>query len=227
MSSAARPGSGRLTVLVADRHRLFATALAAILRDRPELNVLSVHPESGAGAVKVTLDAKPDVALLDLWLDGVTGIAAAHAIASAAPKIGVVVLAWRHRPEHVRAALVAGAAGFIAKEIATDNLVPVVHRVAAGERVVTDPDSGELVAADSSPHTGSDTGHPAPFEAFTIRELEVLGLLGAGLTVEDIANRLEITPKTAQTHITRVIEKTGTHSQLQAVAAARQHGYLP
>lgn len=226
MSSGAGPGAGRLTVVVADRHRLLAEALASALRERPELEVADILPQSGAHAVQATLDAEADVALLDLWLGGVTAIAAAATIAAVAPQVRVMVLGWRHDRSHARQALAAGAAGFVAKDVAVDELVAAIHRVADGERVVVDPDVGHVADAASWPQAGKGHRRPAPDEALTVRELEVLGLLGEGLLVEDIAERLGVTPKTAQTHIHHILGKTGTRSQLKAVAAARERGYL-
>lgn len=223
MSFATGPNARRLTVLVGDRHELFARALARALRDRSELEVTEVYPQSGPTAVRVALDTRPDVALFDLWLDGVTAIAVAHSLAALAPEVRVVVLGWRHDRERIHQALAAGAAGFAAKILAVDELIDVIRRVGGGDRVVADP---HFADAASWTQVAGTPRRPALSEAFTVRELQVLGLLGEGLPVEDIAEQLGVAPKTAQTHITHVVEKTGTRSQLQAVAAAHDRGYL-
>lgn len=225
--AASQPGGERLRILVGDPQPLFARALAGALGRRADVEVVEAFPQSGTEAVQAALTHRPDIALLDWWLEGVTAAGAAHSLVAAAPDVRVVVLGWAHDRDHVRQALAAGAAGFVSKELPLAELVAVLHRVAAGERVVADPDHDADDADGADAEVAALTAEPHdPGEALTVRELEVLRLLGEGLPPEDMAARLGIARETVRTHVTRILAKTGTSSQLQAVLWARERGYL-
>lgn len=226
-------------VLIGDSQPLFAQALARALEHRAGMQVLEPYPSSGVAAAQAAVVHQPDVALLDFWLEGLTAPAVTASITAKAPATRVIVLGWFHGPEQVGQAFAAGAAGFVSKSLRIDELVEVIERVVAGELIVADGANGHgdghgnghehgdrefggraslaIAAADAS-----DTNR----DAFTPRELEVLRLLGAGLTVEDVADHLTVSYDTARTHLRRVLTKTGARSQLQAVAFARQQGLL-
>lgn len=224
-------------VLIGDSQPLFAQALARALEHRAGMQVLEPYPSSGVAAAQAAVVHQPDVALLDFWLEGLTAPAVTASITAKAPATRVIVLGWFHGPEQVGQAFAAGAAAFVSKSLRIDELVEVIERVVAGELIVADGANGDghgnghehrdhefggraslaIAAADAS-----DTNR----DAFTPRELEVLRLLGAGLTVEDVADHLTVSYDTARTHLRRVLTKTGARSQLQAVAFARQQGLL-
>lgn len=215
--------SERLTVLIADSQTLFARALGRVLAKQPGFAVIDAYPESGVEAARAAVALRPSVAVLDYWLEGVTGPGATRSVIAKAPHTKVVLLGWFHSTEHVARAFDAGAAGFVSKGLPLADLVEAIRQVAGGDRVVAERDGG--------PRGGGEwvverPAHSATGDPLTPRELEVLRLLGAGLPVEDVAARLEITRETARTHLTRILTKTGAHSQLQALAAARAQGFL-
>lgn len=212
------------TVLVADREALFAEALGTALARRLDVDVLDAHPTSGTDAAQAAVIARPDVVVLDLWLEGISAVAATRSILAKSPESRVVVLGWQHSAKELAETMDAGASGFVSKVMGLDDLAEAIGHVTAGRTLVIDP---YYRVAAKPPADGAVDGveEPAPKE-LSVRELEVLRLLGAGLPIEDIGARLDITPKTAQTHIHRILGKTGTHSQLEALAVARQRGYL-
>lgn len=211
-------------MLVADRQGLFAQALARRLSREPGFELLDIRPSSGVAAVHAAATWRPSIALLDFWLEGIAGPGAVHTIKSVSPATRTLVLGWFHIPLHVRQAFDAGAHGFVSKGLSTAEMMEAVRRVAAGECVVGDGDQGVVEMTGGAAAEGhSSEGR----SSLTLRELEVLLLLGAGSPVEDVASRLSITRETARTHLTRILRKTGAHSQLQAVAIARFRGFLP
>lgn len=210
-----------LTVLVGDSQTLFAQALGRALARRCGLEVVEPYPRSGVDAAQAGVVLRPDVAVLDLWLEGVTAPAATRTILAKSPGTRVVVLGWFHGAVDIGQVLDAGAAGFVSKALGVGAVVGTIRRVVAGERVVADPNYAVATTASDD----ADEGGTGP-SSFTPRELEVLRLLGAGMPVEDITARLDITLKTARTHLARILAKTGAHSQLQAVAVARERGLL-
>lgn len=215
----------RLTVLVADAHPLFAQTLGRGLARRPGVEVLDGYPRSGMQVAYAAVTRQPDVAVVDLWLQEITGLAATRTIVARSPRTRVVVLGWFHGPAEIERALEGGAAGFVSKQLRLTDIVDAVEYVAAGRRLVFDPNF--VVAPDSLPEPPWDAEEPRTgAEAFTPRELEVLRLLGAGLVLEDIGARLGVARKTVRNHLTRILAKTGAHSQLHALAVARERGFL-
>lgn len=211
-------------VLIADSQPLFAQALAASLRALAGMEVVDSYPRSGVEVAHAAVATRPDVALLDLWLDDVTALAAAQSLAAKTPETAVVILGWFHTAAHIRQALDAGADGFVSKQLPLDELVSVIGRVRSGGCVVADPHLASAANGDAA--TAPATGDAGTGEPLTPRELEVLQLLGTGLPIEDAAAQLGIRRETVRTHLTRVLGKLGAHSQTQAAAIARRRGLL-
>lgn len=226
MAVPAKGDAKRLTVLVADGQPLFAEALGRALTRRAGVEALDGYPRSGMQATYAAVTRQPDVAVLDLWLQEVTGLAAITSILAKAPATRVIALGWFHGPAEIARVLDAGAAGFVSKELEVVDIADAIDYVGAGRRIVIDPRF--RVAQEATAASASDEGCAGqpPGEAFTPRELEVLRLLGAGLPVEDVAARLDIPHKTARIHLERMRAKTGASSQLQVVAVARERGLL-
>lgn len=215
------------TVLVADSQPLFAEALGRLLTRGGDFTPVEPHPCTGVAAAQAAVILRPHLALLDLWLEGIAAPEVTRSLKAKSPTTRVVILGWFHTPEHVRRSLAAGAAGFFSKGLSSGQFLAALQRVATGERVVADDHTGlgQGVPATSASPAGPPNADDGP--ALTPRELEVLRLLGAGLPTEDLASQLGVARETARRHITGVLEKTGAHSQLEAVAVARDRGALP
>jgi two-component system response regulator DesR len=155
---------------------------------------------------------RPDVALLDIEMPGLDGLAATAALTAALPGCRVVVLTTFGRSGYLRRAMENGAAGFLLKDAPSSELVGALRRVVAGERVV---DPG--LAAQAL----SDGDNP-----LTARERDVLRTAGDGAPVDDVARRLFLSPGTVRNHLSAAIRKTGTRTRIEAVLAAERRGWL-
>jgi two-component system response regulator DesR len=162
--------------------------------------------------VPAAVDARPDIALLDIEMPGMSGLDAAAALRQAVPDCKVLMLTTFGRPGYLRRAMEVGASGFLVKDAPVEELAAAIRKVLAGERVV-DP---TLAAAALS------VG-PNPL---TDREREVLGAAVDGSTIADIAGRLYLSESTVRNYLSSAIGKTGSRNRMEAIAAARSQGWL-
>lgn len=221
------PGASvrRVNVLVADAQTLFADGLALVLSHTPELEVFDERPATGIEAVKAATALEPDVAVLDLWLHNMNGLAATRIVAANAPRVRVVMLAWFHGPHDVEEAVEAGAVEVVPKSAPVEHVEQAVYRAAAtADR--SDPERAADADSGDEGHEDDDERVWQRLQTLTPRELETLQLMAAGMPKEDIAARLGVTQQTARTHVNRVLSKTEAHTQLKAVAVAREYGLL-
>jgi two-component system response regulator DesR len=177
----------------------------------PDLEVVA---EVGRGddVVPAARDARPDVALLDVEMPGLDGIAATRALRAALPSCKVLVVTTFGRPGYLRRALEAGAGGFVVKDTPARQLADAVRRVHAGLRVVDPALAAESLAAGSSPLTG--------------RETDVLRAARDGGTVADLAAALHLSEGTVRNHLSSAIGKTGARTRAEAVRLAEDAGWL-
>lgn len=205
----ARPTPLRL--LLADDQALVRGAVAALLALEPDLEVVS---EVGRGdeVVAAALRTRPDVALLDVEMPGLDGVAACRALRTAVPACQVLVLTTFGRPGYLQQALEAGARGFVVKDTPARALADAVRRVHAGLRVL-DP----VLAADSLVHG------PSPLSP---RETDVLRESKEGGTVADVARALGISQGTTRNRLSSAIGKTGARTRAEAVRIAEANGWL-
>jgi two-component system response regulator DesR len=197
--------------LIADDQALVRGALAALLDLEPDLEVVS---EVGRGdeVVAAVLEAKPDVALLDVEMPGLDGIEAAAALRTAVPSVRVLMVTTFGRPGYLRRAMEAGAAGFVVKDTPAAQLADAVRRVHQGLRVVDPSLAAETLVAGTSP--------------LTARESDVLRSAREGGTVADIARELHLSEGTVRNHLSAAIGKTGARTRAEAVRIAVGNGWL-
>jgi two-component system, NarL family, response regulator DesR len=198
-------------LLLADDQALVRGALATLLSLEPDMEVVA---EVGRGdqVVAAAREAKPDVALLDVEMPGLDGIAATQALHDALPDVRVLIVTTFGRPGFLRRALQAGASGFVVKDTPARQLAEAVRRVHAGLRVV-DP----VLAADSL------AGGESPL---TARESEVLIAARSGGSVADIARQVELSEGTVRNHLSSAIGKTMARNRADAVRIADEYGWL-
>jgi two-component system response regulator DesR len=203
--------SSPIRLLLADDQALVRGALAALLNLEPDLEVVA---EVGRGdeVVPQARQARPDVALLDVEMPGMDGIAATEALRAAVPSCRVLVVTTFGRPGYLRRAMAAGASGFVVKDTPARQLADAVRRVAAGLRVVDPTLAAETLARGTSP--------------LTPRETEVLRAASDGGTVADIAAKLALSEGTVRNHLSSAIGKTGARTRAEAVRLADEHGWL-
>ncbi|MGC3955264.1 MAG: response regulator transcription factor [Propionicimonas sp.] len=195
----------------ANRQRPVVATLAALLNLEPDLTVVA---EVGSGdlVVDAAREHHPDVALLDVEMPGLDGIAAAAALKAALPDVRVLMVTTFGRPGYLRRALQAGASGFVVKDTPAARLADAVRRVHAGLRVVDPTLATDSLVAGESP--------------LTDRETEVLQAARDGASVAVIASRVFLTEGTVRNHLSSAIGKTGASNRAEAVRIAERNGWL-
>jgi DNA-binding NarL/FixJ family response regulator len=182
---------------------------------------------TGDEAVRMAQATRPDVVLMDIRMPGLDGITATQRIVADPQLRGcrIVILTTFETDEYVFAALAAGASGFLTKEVDPDGLRRAVRVVAAGEALLSPSVTRRVVTRFAQrPVSGGDGG--ARLSALTEREREVMRLVATGLSNEEIAHDLVISPLTAKTHITRAVAKLGVRDRVQLVIMAYETGLV-
>ncbi|MGC4895325.1 response regulator [Micromonospora sp. DT31] len=200
-----------IRLLLADDQALVRGALAALLSLEPDLTVVA-EVSRGDEVVPEALRTRPDVALLDVEMPGLDGVAATAALRAALPTCRVLVVTTFGRPGYLRRAMEAGANGFVVKDTPARQLADAVRRVHAGLRVVDPTLAAETLATGSSPLTG--------------RETEVLRSARGGGTVAELAATLHLSEGTVRNHLSSAIGKTGARNRADAVRVAEANGWL-
>jgi DNA-binding NarL/FixJ family response regulator len=207
-----------ITVLVVDGHQTFAELLGVALRGQPALRYVG-HARTGAEALHLVGDLRPDVVLLDPELSDSDGIAIAELMRHRFPETRVVILTASNEQALVGRATAAGAAGFLTKNGPLGDVLNAVHTAHGGGMTVSTDILARLLRS-TSPVVGPRAG------GLTAREFEVLELMAAGLDPRAIARRLGISVHTCRGYVKAVLAKLGAHSQLEAVAVARRRGLI-
>ncbi|MET9874805.1 response regulator transcription factor [Actinacidiphila glaucinigra] len=203
--------SSAIKVLLAEDQGMMRGALSLLLNLEDDIEVVA-QVAAGDEIVTAALEARPDVALLDIELPGRSGLDAAAELRERLPECKVLILTTFGRPGYLRRAMEAGARGFLVKDGPVEDLAAAIRRVLDGHRVI-DP---ALAAAALS------TG-PSPL---TPREQDVLNAAADGATVADIAARVHLSESTVRNHLSSAIGKTGTRNRTEAVRTARHNGWL-
>lgn len=200
-----------IRLLIADDQALVRGALSALLGLEPDIEVVA---EVGRGdeVVDAALRARPDVALLDIEMPGIDGIAAAAGLREAVPTCRALIVTTFGRPGYLKRAMQAGAAGFVVKDTPAAQLADAVRRVAQGLRVVDPALAADSLAQGDSP--------------LTERETDVLSLARTGGSIADIARMLHLSEGTVRNHLSAAIGKTGGRNRADAARVAEENGWL-
>ena len=217
MTAAARHRSDRIAVLVADDHPLFRRGIVELLAETPDMQVVA---ETGtADEVLAGLRrADVDVVVLDLGMPGTNGVDLLDRIRREWPALPVLVLTVYPEDLYAVRALRAGAAGYLTKDSAAEELIQAIQRVRAGRRWVS-PRLAEHLAA----LLERDPDRPA-HDALSNREFEVLRRIGAGQTATLISRSLHLSPKTVSTYRARILEKLDLRTTSDLIRYALKHG---
>jgi two-component system response regulator DesR len=200
-----------IRVLLAEDQGMMRGALALLLSMEPDIEIVS-QVGSGDEVVAAAQATEPDVALLDIEMPGMGGLAAARLMRQQCPACKVVIVTTFGRPGYLRDAMDAGVSGFVVKDGPVDQLAGIIRRVLAGDQVI---DPALAVAA--------LTSGPNPL---TDRERDVLGAAVDGAPVGEIASRLNLSKSTVRNYLSLAIQKMGTRNRIEAARRARDHGWL-
>jgi DNA-binding NarL/FixJ family response regulator len=206
-----------IRVVVADDQTAVREGLAVLLDLLDDVTVVGTAAD-GAEAVRLVAEQGADVVLMDLRMPGTDGVAATARLHAEHPEVKVVVLTTYAEEADILAALRAGALGYLTKDAGRVQIAQAIRAAAAGQSVLDPQVQRRLVAA-------AVPGAPAPLpDGLTAREGEVLGLIAAGLSNREIAQRLYVSEVTVKSHINRLFAKTGVRDRAQAVQYAYRHG---
>jgi len=198
-------------LLLADDQELIRSALAALLVLEEDFEVVAAVGR-GDEVVAAAKEHHPDVALLDIEMPGIDGLAAASVLAQEVPQCRSLILTTFGRPGYLRRAMESGAFGFVVKDAPPEQLADAIRRVVAGERVVDPVLAAATIASGTSP--------------LTARERDVLVAARPGATVAEIARMLLLSEGTVRNYLSAAIAKTGTRNRVEAVRTADEQGWL-
>jgi DNA-binding NarL/FixJ family response regulator len=222
-------GAGVTSVVLADDQRVVREGLTLILDLLEDVEVVETASD-GEQAVALAERLSPDVVLMDLRMPRVDGIEATRRLAASRPRIGVIALTTYADDASVLGALRAGARGYLTKDASAEQIAAAIARVAEGEASLDEAIQTKVVAA----VTAGAGSEPAAAEAakgelpddLTAREAEVLGLIAGGLSNQEIAERLVVSPATVKSHVNHLFAKIGARDRAQAVGYAYRHGLV-
>ena len=209
-----------IRILLADDQTLVRAGFRSILDGEDGIEVTG-EAADGADAVRLARQLRPDVVLMDIRMPGLDGLAATREIA-AATDVRVIILTTFDLDDYVYGALRAGASGFLVKDTEPAELIHGVRVVARGDALIAPSITRRLIAEFTA-----RAAHPDPgprLRALTEREREVMTLVAAGLSNDEIAARLVLSPATAKTHVSRIMTKTGVRDRAQLVILAYESG---
>jgi DNA-binding NarL/FixJ family response regulator len=215
--------SAALRVLVVDDQQIVRDGLATILDLLGDVNVVGTAAD-GAQALELVALRRPDVVLMDLHMPVLDGVAATRRIVAEHPGTAVLILTTFAQDDDALEALRAGARGVLTKDAGRDEISRALHQAAAGNMTLAEPLQARLLAAASPPQPPARAELP---DGLTPREAEVLGLIGAGFTNREIAERLVVSEATVKTHINHVFAKIDARDRAAAINYAALHGLRP
>jgi DNA-binding NarL/FixJ family response regulator len=220
-----QPDEGSIRVLLADDQALVRAGFRSLLDAQPDIEVVG---EAGDGqqAIGMALEVTPDVVLMDIRMPGIDGLEATRRIASddRLGGIKVVILTTFGLGEYVFEAIRAGASGFLVKDTEPGELVQAVRVVAAGDALLSPSVTRRLIEEFAA--RAKEPRAVEGLDELTDREREVLTLVAAGLSNEEIGRRLYVSPATAKTHVSRAMGKLGARDRAQLVVIAYESGLV-
>ncbi len=214
-----------IRVLLADDEALIRAGIRLVLETADDLEIVA-EAADGAEAVELVRRHRVDVALLDIRMPRLDGLAAAEQITQLVPHTKVVVLTTFGEDDYVARALRAGAAGFLLKDTPPDGLIQAVRVAAGGEAILSPKITRQLIDRYVGPEDTRSDAARRRLEVLTARERDVLILISDGLSNAEIAKGLLLSEGTAKAHVSRILMKLGCTNRVQAAILAHDAGLL-
>jgi two-component system response regulator NreC len=216
--------TNKIRILLADDHALIRSGIATLLQGANDLEVVG-EASDGEEAIEKTQLLKPDVVVIDLSMPRLSGIEATKVITRRFPAVHVLVLTMHENEEYVYQILRSGASGYVLKSAGKDELSTAIRAVAKGEKFFS-PRVSEIMAEGYVRRADGEAPSSRSEVPLTKREREILALVVQGLTNQQIANMLYISPRTVDTHRTNIMQKLDIHDLANLVRFAIDHGLL-
>jgi DNA-binding NarL/FixJ family response regulator len=199
----------KIRILLADDHKIVREGLRTLIEKQPGLEVVG-EANSGRMALKLALELKPDVVIMDITMPDLNGIEATRQIHSEIPGVKVIALSMHSDKRLVAGILMAGASGYLLKEDCDSGELTRAIRAVATNQIYLSPKISEIVIKDYVRHLSMTAS--SPFSILTPREREVLQLLAEGKSTKEIASCLHVSVKTVETHRNKIMEKLDIRS---------------
>ncbi len=210
-------------ILLADDHTLMRAGMRLLLERQEDLTVVA-EAEDGRQAIERTDAAEPDVAVIDIAMPNLNGIEATRQIASRHPDVAVIILSMHSDESYIMRALKAGAKGYLLKDSAEADLIRAVRAVRDGKSFLS-PAVSKMLLEDYVRQL-EQRGEEDSYELLTFREREILQMLAEGKANKDVANRLNLSLHTVETHRSHILQKLGLHTVPDLILYAVRKGII-
>jgi len=211
----------KIALILVDDHAVVREGLRAYLSTEPDLDVVG-EAGNGREALKLAADAVPDVALVDLVMPGMDGIATIRELKKVSPHTQVIVLTSYAEDEKIFPAVRAGALSYLLKDVSADDLAKAIRAAARGEATLH-----PQVAARLMSEVGGPKRQESGVDALTEREMEVLALIARGMSNREIAQTLVVAEKTVKSHVSNILSKLHLADRTQAAIYALRQRIVP
>jgi two-component system, NarL family, response regulator NreC len=210
-------------ILLADDHKLMRSGLKALIEQQPDLTVVG-EADDGRQAVALAASLQPDLLVMDIGMPNLNGIEAARQITQANPGTAIVILSMHSDESYVLRALKAGAKGYLLKDSAESDLIRAVHAVAGGKSFFSPAVSKVLL--DDYVRKLQRSGAEDAYDLLTPREREILQLIAEGKSNKDVANLLNLSVYTVETHRSNIMEKLNLRGIPELILYAVRKGII-
>jgi len=214
-----------ISLLIVDDQALVRMGFRMLLDAEPGIAVVG-EAASGAEALRLVAELRPDVVLMDVRMPGLDGIATTRQLLEISPRSRVIILTTFDLDEYAFGGLRAGASGFLVKDTRPAELLAAVRAVAGGEAAISGRVTRRMLELFGGRLPATDAASDDTLASLTPRELEILLAIGEGLSNSEIAERYFVAESTVKTHVGRVLQKLGLRDRVQAVIFAYERGIV-